>query len=103
MQIDSRSLSAATQPSGGFLSLSSSLKNLMKSKSSQIIIALVVILSFSGWVFPSQTTELPSYSTIDRIKDHRKVYVASDNEDSRKRIIKSLGKDKSLEIVNSPD
>ena len=51
----------------------------------------------------AQTTDLPSYGTIDQIKDYRRVYVASDNEDSRKRIIKALGKDKALEVVNSPD
>ena len=51
----------------------------------------------------AQTTDLPSYGTIDQIKDYRSVYVASDNEDSRKRIIKALSKDKALEVVNSPD
>lgn len=46
---------------------------------------------------------LPTYDTIERIKTYARVYVASDNQDSRKRIIKALGKDKALETVNSPD
>ena len=46
--------------------------------------------------------ELPSYGTIDQIKSFARVYVASDNEDARKRVIKALSKDKTLEVVNSP-
>lgn len=61
------------------------------------------VFLFVGWAFPSQSTELPTYGTLDVIKNYRRVYVASENEDSRKRIIKSLAKDQNLEIVNSPD
>jgi hypothetical protein len=50
-----------------------------------------------------QTSELPTYGSISGIKDAKKVYVTSENEDSRKRVIKALGKDKTLEVVNSPD
>lgn len=50
----------------------------------------------------SITAQLPTYGTIDDIKTVTRVYVASDNQDSRKRIIKSLGKDQKLEVVNSP-
>lgn len=49
------------------------------------------------------SVDLPTYGSIDVIKHHRRVYVASENEDSRKRIIKTLGKDQTLEMVNSPD
>ena len=75
----------------------------MFNRAVSIIALLHCILSFSTGVFPSQNTDLPSYGTMDRIREYRKVYIASDNEDSRKRIIKALGKDKALEIVNSPD
>jgi hypothetical protein len=50
-----------------------------------------------------QQIDLPSYGSIDTIKSLSRVFVASDNEDSRKRVIKSLEKDKNLQVVNSPD
>lgn len=50
-----------------------------------------------------QSKDLPTYGSIDSIKHSSRVYVASDNEDSRKRIIKALGKDASLVVVNSPE
>lgn len=50
-----------------------------------------------------QTTTLPTYGSLDAIKNQRRVYVASENEDSRRRIIKALAKDKTLEVVGSPD
>lgn len=51
----------------------------------------------------AQTSDLPTYGSIGLIKNARRVFVASENEDSRKRIIKALGKDKALTVVNSPD
>jgi hypothetical protein len=66
-------------------------------------VLIAVTLHCLSALASAQTTDLPSYGTIDQIKDYRRVYVASDNEDSRKRIIKALGKDKTLEVVNSPD
>ena len=53
--------------------------------------------------FVAAQNDLPTYGSIDQIKTFVKVYVASDNDDSRKRIIKALGKDKALIVVNSPD
>jgi hypothetical protein len=64
---------------------------------------LACMFLFVGWTFPPQSTELPTYGTIEQIKNHRRVYLGSENEDSRKRIIKALGKDQNLEVVNSPD
>lgn len=60
---------------------------------------LLALIAPSG----SGQQDLPSYGTIDQIKTFSKVYVASDNEDSRKRVIKALGKDKTLHVVSSPD
>jgi hypothetical protein len=51
--------------------------------------------------FPTQ--DLPTYGTIDQIKDYRRVYIACENDDSRKRIAKALGKDRELEVVGSPE
>lgn len=53
-------------------------------------------------LFLSQST-LPTYGSIDSIRNLYRVYVASDNEDSRKRVIKLLTKDSDLIAVNSPD
>lgn len=64
---------------------------------------VVTLLLVCAVTVMAQQPDLPSYGTIDRIKNHTKVYVASDNEDSRKRVIKALSKDKDLEIVSSPD
>lgn len=65
-----------------------------------LILALLLALSAP---LVSAQKDLPTYGSIDQIKTLTKVYVASDNDDSRKRIIKALGKDKGLEAVNSPD
>lgn len=51
----------------------------------------------------AQTSDLPTYGSLADIKDAKKVYVGSENEDSRKRVIKALRKDKTLEVVNSPE
>lgn len=59
-------------------------------------------LILSLLLFLPQST-LPTYGSLDVIKHYSRVYVAADNEDSRKRIIKALGKDRNLEVVNSPD
>jgi hypothetical protein len=48
-------------------------------------------------------TGLPTYGQLADIKDARKVYVTSENEDSRRRVIKALGKDKTLEVVDAPE
>lgn len=64
---------------------------------------LACVLLCAGWTLPQRPTELPTYGKIEQIKDHRRVYVASENEDSRKRVIKTLAKDQNLEVVNSPD
>lgn len=62
-----------------------------------------LVLTLACALTASAQQTLPSYDAIDRIKDHTRVYVASQNEDSRKRIIKALAKDKALQVVNSPD
>ena len=49
----------------------------MKSKYGPLRMVACVFL-FVGWAFPSQSTELPTYGTIDEIKNHRRVYVASE-------------------------
>lgn len=64
-----------------------------------LILALLLALTGNA----AAQTDLPSYGGIDQVKAHSRVYVASDNDDSRKRIIKALGKDKTLQVVNSPD
>lgn len=48
-------------------------------------------------------TDLPTYGSIDAIRFHQRVYIASENEDSRKRLIKAIEKDKNLRVVNSPE
>lgn len=58
---------------------------------------LVLLLTFVA------QADLPTYGDIGQIKTFSRVYVASDNEDSRKRVIKALSKDKTLEVVGSPD
>lgn len=63
---------------------------------------LVVLLALAAPIIAAQK-DLPTYGSIDQIKTFTRVYVASDNEDSRKRISKALGKDKSLQVINSPD
>jgi hypothetical protein len=64
---------------------------------------LILFLLALTTIGAAAQTDLPTYGTIDQIKTLTKVYVASDNGDSRQRIIKALGKDKSLQVVNSPD
>jgi hypothetical protein len=64
-------------------------------------ILTIALISLAFSIAPAQN--FPTYGNISDIKDFKKVYVASENEDSRKRIIKALEKDKSLEVVNSPD
>lgn len=68
------------------------------------LILALLLLSFPADIVGQQTapSDLPTYATIDAIRSLSRVYVASDNEDSRKRIIKALSKDKTLEVVNSP-
>lgn len=64
---------------------------------------LILLLFALSTTSAAAQTDLPTYGTIDQIKNFTKVYVASDNDDSRKRIIKALGKDSSIVVVNSPD
>lgn len=66
----------------------------------RILLAALLLASTATF---AQTSDLPVYGSLTDIKGARKVYVASENEDSRKRVVKALGKDKSLEVVNSPD
>ena len=54
-------------------------------------------------LFIPQQNNLPSYGSIDALKSFNRVYVASENQDSRKRIIKALGKNHDLVVVGSPD
>ena len=61
-----------------------------------LILALPLLLTF-------QQTSLPSYGSIDAIKSSTRVYVASENQDSRKRIVKALSKNRDLVVVGSPD
>lgn len=63
---------------------------------------ILLLLALTATTTAAQT-DPPTYGSVDQIKTFTKVYVASDNDDSRKRIIKSLGKDKTLQAVNSPD
>lgn len=63
---------------------------------------ILLLLALTATTAAAQT-DLPTYGTIDQVKGYSRVYVASDNDDSRKRIIKALGKDRSLQVVNSPD
>lgn len=51
----------------------------------------------------SYQSDFPTYGSIEQIKLHSRVYVTSDNEDSRKRVIKALSKGSNLVVVNSPD
>lgn len=51
----------------------------------------------------SYQSDFPTYGSIEQIKHHSRVYVTSDNEDSRKRVIKALSKDSNLVVINSPD
>lgn len=62
---------------------------------------LILILLFPAFVKAQDS--LPTYGDISALKDLKKVYVSSENEDSRKRIIKEITKYKGIEVVNSPD
>lgn len=61
-----------------------------------IILAVLLLLI-------SLQADLRTYGSIDAIKSFSRVYVASDNEESRKRIIKELSKNRNLVVVDSPD
>lgn len=71
----------------------------MQNRALIAVLLLACFLSFT----PLAQSDLPTYGSITDIKDARKVYVASDNEDSRERVIKALAKDKTLEVVNAPE
>lgn len=57
-----------------------------------------LLISLTLLFFPQN---LPTYGDINGLRGLSKVYVASDNEDSRKRIVKIL--DKKLQVVDSPN
>lgn len=67
----------------------------------KILLLTLALLSLAPLALAQ--TGLPTYGQLADIKGARKVYVTSENEDSRKRVIKAIEKDKTLEVVGAPE
>lgn len=66
----------------------------------KILYSLIFTLIFTFTTFAQ--TDLPIIGKISDIQGKKKVYLAAETTDSRKKIQKTLEKDKSFEIVGDP-